>query len=140
MPNRKATSAFSEKLSIQDNVDGLACLGFEHDGFFIFDPFVSECSRFEVDPATYGLTAEQAAFIKSFNEALEHAAEAAINAGAKVMQDALGVTTGDFAGQYFSGEFECNKIRHALAVYALEEYDNQHRVIAESKSDQKSGG
>jgi len=35
-------------------------LGFDHDGFFITDPFTSECGRFDVDPlAYYGLTAEQ---------------------------------------------------------------------------------
>jgi hypothetical protein len=140
MSKKKRVTAFSERLAIRDNADGLACLGVEHDGYFIIDPFVSDCGRFDANPVTYGLTAEQAEFIKSFNEALEQAADAAINAGAKVMQHALGVTAGDFAGQYFSGAFECNKIRHALAVYALEEYDNQRSVIAEGESDQAGGG
>ena len=35
-------------------------LGFNYDGFFITDPFVSECSRFVLDPVKdYGLTKEQ---------------------------------------------------------------------------------
>jgi hypothetical protein len=132
MSKKKSVTAFSERLAIRDNADGLACLGVEHDGYFIIDPFVSDCGRFEADPATYGLTAAQAEFIKGFNETLARATETAINAGAKVMQDALGVTTDDFAGQYFSGAFECNKIRHALAVYALEEHDNKEAVAAQA--------
>ena len=45
-----------KKIYVTDGV-----LGFDHDGFFITDPFTSECGRFEVDPiAFYGLTAEQA--------------------------------------------------------------------------------
>ena len=35
-------------------------LGFNYDGFFITDPFVSECSRFVLDPIKdYGLTKKQ---------------------------------------------------------------------------------
>ena len=35
-------------------------LGFDHDGFFITDPFVSECSRFVLDPIKdYALTKDQ---------------------------------------------------------------------------------
>ena len=35
-------------------------LGFDFEGFFITDPFLSECQRFETDPIKdYGLTKEQ---------------------------------------------------------------------------------
>jgi hypothetical protein len=35
-------------------------LGFDVDGIFIADPFISECGRFEADPIKdYGLTASQ---------------------------------------------------------------------------------
>lgn len=35
-------------------------LGFNHDGFFITDPFVSTCGRFDTDPIIdYGLSDKQ---------------------------------------------------------------------------------
>ena len=35
-------------------------LGFNHDGFFITDPFVSECSHYVLDPIKdYALTKDQ---------------------------------------------------------------------------------
>ena len=43
-------------------------LGFVHEGFFITEPFTSECGRFEVDPRKeYGLTVDQATEISEFN-------------------------------------------------------------------------
>ncbi len=40
-------------------------LGFDFDGFFITDPYFSECMRFEVDPIEYyGLTKEQTKLFK----------------------------------------------------------------------------
>jgi hypothetical protein len=52
-----AAHVSSQKKIYKD--DGV--FGFDHDGFFITDPFTSECGRFEVDPiAFYSLTAEQA--------------------------------------------------------------------------------
>lgn len=124
MLNRE-NSAFFRMIRIADNDEGLACLGFDHEGSFVADPFSSACGRFPMDPNEYDLTIGQGNFIKGFNESLERATEAALTAGTKAMQDFLGVETGDFAGDYFAGTFEKNKIRHALALYALEEYDRK---------------
>ena len=44
-------------------------LGFEHEGFFIIEPRMSTCGRFEVDPIKeYGLTKKQVAMIENFNK------------------------------------------------------------------------
>ena len=43
-------------------------LGFEHEGFFIIEPRMSTCGRFEVDPyEEYGLNDKQVAMIEKFN-------------------------------------------------------------------------
>ena len=43
-------------------------LGFEHEGFFIVEPRMSTCGRFEVDPyEEYGLTEKQVDMIENFN-------------------------------------------------------------------------
>lgn len=125
MPKQKEAQTFSERLSIEDNSDGLASLGVQYEGRFIVEPFMSACRSFKVSPDIYGLSESEAAFIQRFNESLKLATEAAIEAGAKAMRAALDVSGGEFTEAYFSGAFERNKIRHALAVYALEEYDNR---------------
>tara|TARA_Y200000002_G_scaffold324893_1_gene286751 strand:+ start:90 stop:320 length:231 start_codon:yes stop_codon:yes gene_type:complete len=44
-------------------------LGFEHEGFFIIEPRMSTCGRFEVDPyEEYGLNDKQVAMIENFNK------------------------------------------------------------------------
>jgi len=126
---------FGGRLAISDNVDGLACVGVVSKEFFVVDPYMSECGRFEVEPSEYGLTQDQARFIKGFNDALEIATDDAINGGALEMQKFLGVTAGDFAGRYFSGISERNNIRHALAAYGLAEYED-HALNVKSQQQQ----
>src|SRR5690554_4045693 len=73
-------------------------IGIEVGGMFIYDPYKSECGRFEVDPRqSYGLTAEQALEIKYLNDMIDSATENAINAGCETIQKALGVINGDAA-------------------------------------------
>ena len=44
-------------------------LGFVHEGYFITQPFTSECGRFEVNPLTeYGLTQHQLYELDKFNQ------------------------------------------------------------------------
>jgi hypothetical protein len=44
--------------------------GFEHDGVFIVNPFISDCGRFSATPMiTYGLTAEEARELYDLNVA-----------------------------------------------------------------------
>lgn len=60
-----APAPSSQKKIYED--DG--ALGFDHDGWFITDPFTSECGRFDADPiAYYGLTAEQVEQFKGEND------------------------------------------------------------------------
>jgi len=43
-----------------DSLGANSTLGFDYNGTFITDPFVSECSRFVLDPIkNYGLTKKQ---------------------------------------------------------------------------------
>lgn len=44
--------------------------GFEFDGIFIVNPNLSECSRFEVEPDYYGLTAAEADHLRNLNRSL----------------------------------------------------------------------
>lgn len=39
----------------------------EHDGFEIYDPYLSDCGRFKVDPSHYGLTQDQALIMQANN-------------------------------------------------------------------------
>jgi hypothetical protein len=53
-----------KKLYVQDNL-----LGFEHEGVFIYEPLVSECQRFEVNPLEYyELTPWQVQDMYKYNE------------------------------------------------------------------------
>jgi hypothetical protein len=50
----------------EDEIGGAKVVGFNWNGYFITDPFVSECSRVSVNPKKeYGLTDEQ---IKRIND------------------------------------------------------------------------
>tara|TARA_R110000823_G_C15810621_1_gene488160 strand:- start:566 stop:763 length:198 start_codon:yes stop_codon:yes gene_type:complete len=53
-----------EKLYIQDDL-----LGFEHEGVFIYEPLISECQRFEVNPLEYyKLTPDEVNEMYKYNE------------------------------------------------------------------------
>lgn len=54
----------------------------------------------------------------------ETLADEALDAAARHIQDALGITTGDFAGMYFSGDNGA-RITDILADYAMSEMKNQ---------------
>jgi len=95
-----------------------AIFGFEHDGAFITDPYLCDAGMMPVDPADeYGITKEEADHVVMLNSALESATEDAVNAACLNIQQALGVTAGDFAGRYFSGDVQKDQIRTVLASY-----------------------
>lgn len=96
--------------------------GFTVDGTLIHDPRMSECGRFGVDPTdTYRIPPEDVTALEALNKAVEAAAEDALNAGARTIQDALGVFTGDVAGIHFSGAEHRLKLEKMFAEYALAE-------------------
>ena len=117
----KMPGSLKSRVQIDSNGEGLSALGIDVNGVFITEPYRSECSRFEVTPDVHGLSTEEAAFIEGFNEMLQRATLEALNAGCLAVQEALGVSAGDFAGVFFSDDRECERIRAVLAKYALQE-------------------
>jgi len=60
----------------EDPSDGTVVLGFVCDDTFVFDPYMSSCSRFEVNPTeTYGLTKEAADGLAAMNRHLYSASD-----------------------------------------------------------------
>lgn len=52
-----------------DSLGANSTLGFDYNGTFITDPFVSECSRFVLDPIKdYGLTKKQTNDMIKYNK------------------------------------------------------------------------
>lgn len=100
----------------------LPVLGTSVKDMFIFDPFISECGRFEVDPVTtYGISHADAKALRELNELIEEAAEAAINAGCRKIQEALCIETGDVAGVFFSSPAAVAPILGQFVDYVLAE-------------------
>jgi hypothetical protein len=90
---------------------------------FIFDPFKSECGRFEVDPTeTYGLSSEDASQLSALNELVDTATQDALNAGCKVVQKHLDVESGDLAGVHFSNSTQVRPVALAVRDYIAAEY------------------
>lgn len=121
MPGLTMPPSLTGRLKIATNAEGLSCAGVEAEDFFIVDPYQSTCGRFDAKPADYGLTEEEGVFIAAINKAIEQATEDAINAGCLAVQTSLGVTAGDFAGVYFSGDAQRELVRSVFAIYALRE-------------------
>ena len=106
----------------EDANTGDARIGFVFNGTDISDATMSECSRFPVAPAYYGLTNDQAYFLQRINTLVQEAAEVALNSGAKYIQDYLGVEAGDLAGLYFSGNQEfLVELENRMAEYICAE-------------------
>jgi hypothetical protein len=60
----------------EDPSDGTIVLGFIYEDTFVFDPHMSSCSRFEVDPSeTYGLSKEAAEGLAEMNRHLYSASD-----------------------------------------------------------------
>lgn len=115
---------FSNPVSIgEDAATSLPVLGFVLNEMFIHDPAFSECGRFEVDAlATYGVPAADVRQLKQLNDLVDAATQAALNAGCREVQDALGVTAGDLAGVHFSGSAAVQPVAKAMCEYILAEY------------------
>ena len=114
------------KLPLQKGDDpdtDLPVLGFPINGMFIFDPFKSECGRFEVDPTeTYGLSIEDASQLAALNELVDTATQAALNVGCQAVQKHLGIESGDLAGVHFSSSTQVRPVALAVRDYIEAEY------------------
>lgn len=119
---QQETSSLPELDLGVDPTDDRPVFGFHINGMFIFDPKLSECGRFKVDPVEcYGLSPERQSHLEQLNKRLEAATEDAINAGALSIQKALCVPTGDTAGVFFSEQRYRGPIAIALGLYMLEQ-------------------
>ncbi len=111
---------FPFALEETSDVHGKPMAGFVHQGIVIHDPTVTECGRFPATPDLYGMTEAQVLALMQLNSTLDEATESAINAGSLVIQRHLGITTGDTAGAYFTGESR-EQIERVIVQYALTE-------------------
>ena len=80
---------FPYPLGVTHDLYGNPVAGIEMHGFTIHNASVSSCGRFQVDPSHYQLTAEQGRALNSLNAVVKAAAESAINAGCREIQDCL---------------------------------------------------
>ena len=109
---------FKVPLTLADDAENQPVFGFERDGVFITDPFVSDCGRFHADPVkAYEISLDDATALVALNEALGSAVEAAVSAGCKVLQEKMGVASGDTAGAHFSNRDNYIGIAESLAKY-----------------------
>lgn len=131
---------------VADRGDGIPGYVIDSIGMAIFDPFASECGRFVVDPAIYGippmlaraLAALQGAANELGCDAFVAAADAARAADADLIrgaidamfahvQTALGVTTGDYAASVWEGSPESGGLEGFLRAYIRAERANVAR-------------
>ncbi|MAY34740.1 MAG: hypothetical protein CMN84_01435 [Spongiibacteraceae bacterium] len=125
LPVSITTALFSRLKIDTDPTTNLAVFGIEVNDFFITDPSLSECGRFNVDPqATYGVPADWANALRWLNKTLEQACEDAINAGCLHIQNQLGITDGGFAGIFFSDNDNREGLQIVLAHYLYEQLEH----------------
>ena len=55
---------------IDEAGNDVPCFAFDYKDFMIHDPTESECGRFTVDPATYGVSPDEARALRIANKAL----------------------------------------------------------------------
>ena len=102
----------------EDPCTDLAVFGFEHEDMFIYDPYLTECGRFECDPTElYGISKEDADQLVQLNRVLATATEAAVNAGCQSVQGALGINSGGVAGAFFSDDDSTRAFSKGVADY-----------------------
>lgn len=83
----------------EDPSDGAVVLGFIYEDTFVFDPFMSSCSRFEVNPTeTYGLPTQAAEGLSAMNRhlysATDEVSKHAVSRAHMAIQMGLGLPAG----------------------------------------------
>lgn len=117
---------FTVDLKLSTDTENQPVFGFSSKDIFISDPFVSDCGRFEAHPTdTYGISLKDARALVRLNKALATAIEAAVNAGCKVLQDEMGIESGDVAGIHFSNTDNRIGIAESLGKYFAAELASQ---------------
>jgi len=122
-------------LTVCDTPDGDPVIGFVDpaSGVAIVDANLSSCSRFQVEPQSYGISLEDVLALKELNEAAQAAAEAALDAMCAPLQEHLQVATGDFAGLYFSASQRCRDVLRTAMEYAVDQIERSKTELVDSE-------
>lgn len=116
-------------------------------GILISDPFSSTCGRFVAAPTTtYGISLAAARALKSLNFKIRELSSGMLTESTRQIQELLGVTSGDFAEMYFTGEKEdrfFEQHTELLASYAIAELQHlslsHEQIISTTKTSEKGG-
>ena len=92
--------------------------GVQRNGFNIFEPRLSTCGRFDVEPAQHGLSDKEADAIVNLNRVVDELIEEGLNDTVASFQKLLGVKSGDLAGQFFSGD-PSDQFANTMVRYAM---------------------
>lgn len=107
----------------EDPSSGQPVVGFSINDMFIFDPYLSECGRFAVDPTvTYGLTKEDADHLVDMNHRLEEATQAALDAGCATLLQTLDLPSEARGDGYFRPDVALYLVAQALRDFLVSEY------------------
>lgn len=110
-------------LHLTADARGRTVFGVSAKGRTITQVTVDESRSRPVEPAYYGLTQGQVDYFALLNKTLDDATQAALDAGCVAIQEALGIETGDVAGNYFSAIEQREALRAAFARYLILEID-----------------
>lgn len=114
------SAPFPYPISRIQDAHGAHVFSFSHQGMAISNPFESECGRFLVSPAQYGLSEEQGCWLIELNSAIELAAQAAVKEGVRTIESVLGRFRSDLSLSHFAGEN--GRERTAGIALAMAEY------------------
>ncbi len=121
---------FPHPLNVVDNpITRCPAIAYSYNDMTMTDPSRSQCGRFDVDVEDNGLTPAQAVAFERLNKAIDVAVESMLNTGALIIQNHLGVTTGDVAGMVLTDEKLGDFLRTKMAEYAV------HEVVRSKKID-----
>lgn len=115
----------NRKLKQGTDIFGNVAIGFDHEGHFISNPFVSPGHGGLVNSVeAYGLSREDADELLKLNDALKFAVHSAVNDATRNLLILLpGITRAPAAELFFSDEDKVRPIAEAIAAYLLHEVE-----------------
>ncbi|MDP3351719.1 MAG: hypothetical protein Q8S92_22265 [Hydrogenophaga sp.] len=105
-------------------------LGFEFEGTAIADPSMSQCSRFEVSPETYGLTEDHLQALADFNNAFDDAVVAAIRTFEQAIEKEVGIVEDVGTAAIYANPVCVVDVRNALIEHAAKHVAHAKSVVA----------
>jgi hypothetical protein len=102
---------------------GNACFGYIIEDTFIFDPKLSTCGRFDVDPyVAHGLIEPEVAFLKTLNDSLQAIVDAAAQAGIQECHKQMALTTRPVV-TWFGDSDNARGLYEAFSYFMLHEFN-----------------